>query len=192
MTTITTRAAQYVALVAIASSSAMSQAPARDRDSSVFVAVARSVVTDTAFTPLGAVQVDPRPALDDNRSDSGPTQFAPMLSHRVKRRRDALRALDIPIGDSTRPRYCAGIMIPNSPKTYHKGCPKKPRQVVSIGVPRDSVGGTVVEGKLLLVTRVVLAYIGPAGVSYLSFDYALEPTASGWKVTKGRLVGFVE
>ena len=177
-----------VGLVAMASAGARAQVSATQRDSSVFIAIVRSLAVDSGYQRAGGVQFDPQPPVHPDESTAGDTASILDL---VSSRRAVLRKLGVRIGDAKRPNACAGIMNPYSPDELHRGCPKDEKVVASIGVPRDSTasGST---GRQLTTTMVAVLEIGPYGFSVLYFDYTLEATASGWKVVNRRLGRFVE
>jgi hypothetical protein len=178
-----------VGLVAVVNGSAHAQLSTAQRDSSVFVAIVRSLVVDSAYQRGGGVQVDPRPAVDADERTAGETSSTP---NPASLRRAILEELGVRIGDGKRPKGCGGIMTPYSPgDEAHRGCPTDEKVVASIGLPRDTtVSGSA--DRRLTTTMVAVLEIGPHGFSVLYYDYTLEATAPGWKVVNRRLGRFVE
>jgi hypothetical protein len=189
------------------SAGAHAQTSVAHRDSSVFVAIVRSLDGYEAFQRGGGVQVDPQPLTDSTEwsgwaggagglaaawSPRPGTGRTASTSEVTNARRSMLRDLGVRIGDAKRPEGCGGIMIPYSPSDEaHRRCPKDVRVVASIGVPRDTTesGST---SRQLTTTRVAVLEVGPTGFSLVYLDYTLEATAAGWKLVHSRVVGFVE
>jgi hypothetical protein len=175
---------------------ARSQVSSLRRDSLIFDAVVRSLVTDSAYTTymherVGVLRVSPVPPVDRDLSNQAREVPGPTASEIARMRRNALRALGVGVGDATRPENCAGIMTPFSPDA-HRGCPRDASLVASIGRARDSTDRHGPSTKTLATTRVAVLEVGPEGFSILSSDWVLEYAGSGWKVVGRRFVSAVE
>lgn len=175
---------------------ASTQRIAPPEDSAIVVAVLRAVAADSTLgvgpnTPLVA---DPRPLRRDGTVvtvDSG--TFAPVSSVDIEARRTLLRELGVTAGDATFPRNCAGTMVPRDPVRHHAGCPAIERFVAALGLPR--VGDALDDLKpapQYRTVRVILAGIGPDGISAEIRDYVLRGSGSQWTVVKVKLLGYWE
>lgn len=163
---------------------------------SAFVAVVQAIVADTTFFMHSPLSIDPRPVRVEGLADVQAISF-PALSQAVLRARQlALHTLRVAIGDARLPVRCGGIMLPYSPQTYHRGCPHRRREVVSIDVPHAAIAWELPAGAALgapqWVTYAVHASIGPEGVSYMVWGFVLTHDDLGWRATKGKLLRFAE
>jgi len=184
-------ATRYGTAHLVLSLSLLGQTAAPGRDSSAFVAVVRTIVADSEFSRGGAIAVDPRPLIMDEATAERPTPTRMRISSRdLTARLHGLRSLGVAVGDAKRRASCAGTMMPYSPKTYHKGCPREARQVASISLlraVRESASSPAHWIALVAVT-----HTGPYGFNSLVYEYTLSLHNAGWIVSKGHVVAFRE
>ncbi|MEP6619135.1 MAG: hypothetical protein ABJE47_07470 [bacterium] len=146
-------------------------------------------ITKYPDLPRGAVlRVDPRAVGDLDLHAAKGEWYVALSQRQFDARNDALKNLGVPIGDAMWPENCAGVLTPYSPATLHKGCPSENQLVASIGIPRDEM----INGKHLSMVRVLIATKGPHGMSLVTFDCTLEASSSGWLVTRGPALSFIE
>ena len=162
---------------------------------SAFIAVVKAVVADTTFHMHSPLSIDPRLVRVEGLMESQ-IRHPPLSRAVLHARTIALHALRVPIGDARLPVRCGGTMLPYSPRTYHRGCPHRRREVVSIDVPHAATASELPPGAALdaqqWVTYVVHASIGPYGVNYLVWGFVLTHDDVGWKAAKGKLLRFAE
>lgn len=180
----------------IASQGLGAQSHATPPADSAFVAVVQAIVADTTFLMHPPLSIDPRLVRVDGLAGTQAISFPALSPAALRARTIALQTLRVPIGDARLPVRCAGVMVPYSPQTYHRGCPHRRREVVSIDVPHAAIAAELPAGAALdapqWVTSVVHASIGPEGVSYLVWGFVLTHDDLGWKAAKGKLLRFVE
>jgi hypothetical protein len=172
------------------------QAPAIS-DDSAFALVVRALAADSRYDGQAVpLQVELRP-LRRLREVSAVTEetLEPPDSDRHRGRRRILAAAGLPIGDALFPRNCAGTMVQAAPgESPHSGCPSTTRVVAAIGLPRP--GDAASEGALndphYRTVRVIVAGIGPGGISAEIRDYILEAAAHGWTAARMIIRGYVE
>lgn len=170
------------------------QKPA-DLEDSVFVAVIRSLTGEPDNQNARILlTVDPRPLLPDDQLRSvTPASFASTSAALIARRRHFLQAWGIDEADATFPPDCAGVLVPDPPNgSAHAGCPQTSRRVAAISLARArALGGTHARGSLTRAVRVVIAGIGPEGISAEVRDYILS-NQHGWTVVKFVVLGYWE
>jgi hypothetical protein len=111
-------------------------------------------------------------------------------------RKSVLRALRIGEGDARLPAHCGGTEMPNPPAEDRVGCPPTKRRVAAIGRPRrgdvttDSVVGATSLQRWSVA--VIVADMGPYGLSYLKYEYVLEDRNGRWHVLKKKMVAWRE
>ena len=87
-------------------------------------------------------------------------------------------------------------MVPGYPgSSEKKGCPAVQREVVAIALPRagdaTSKDRAVADGRFW-TSRVIIASIGPDGITAEARDYVLEQRGGRWRVVKMVRLGYWE
>jgi len=165
-------------------------------DTAIAAAVLRALVSDTSFKARPIV-ADPRPLLgDDSITSIEPSSYAPVTGAELLARRAVMQQLGVEAGDASFPARCGGSTVPGkkSSDPMYAGCPSTPRVVVALGLPRPADrtrSATDVDSRWCTV-RVIIAGIGPEGISADIRDYVLDGTSGVWKVAKWRRIGFWE
>jgi hypothetical protein len=154
----------------------------------------------TEPVPPGATRaklyVDPRPIREDASVLSTEQRaFVPVSSVVLSRRLGIMSRLGLDSGDATFPNGCPGVMTPrtsSSPAPLE--CPQTARYVAAVGLTRvgDNDSTATTADPASRSVRVVLAGIGPAGISAEVRDYVLTFLASKWTVVRMTVRGFVE
>jgi hypothetical protein len=188
-----------VSIPLVACATPLSQAfaqPAVARDTATFAAVLRALVSDPSYT-VRPIVADPRPLLgDDDVTDVEPSRYAPVTGVELLARRTVMRQLGVEPGDASFPAWCAGLLVPANKSTdpAFAGCPSTGRVVIAMGLPRVGDRTTRVShaDSRWRTVRVIIAGIGPEGISADLRDYVLEGTGSVWKVVKWKRIGFWE
>ena len=169
---------------------------AEPSDTAEFAAVLRALDSDTSYT-VRPIVADPRPLLgDDSIMSSEPSSYAPVTGVELLARRTVMRQLGIETGDASFPAWCAGLLVPakKSSDPAFAGCPSTGRVVVAIAHPRvgdRTRNATDVDPRWRTV-RVIIAGIGPEGISAEIRDYVVERTGDAWTVAKWKRIGFWE
>ena len=166
------------------------------RDTATFAEVLRALVSDTSYG-VRPIVADPRPLKGgDNVMDAVPSSYAPVTGTELLARRVVMRELGVESGDASFPAWCGGVLITaiKSSDPAFAGCPSRGRVVVAIGLPRVGDRTTKVSraDPRWRTVRVIIAGIGPEGISADIRDYVLEGTGGAWTVAKWKRIGFWE
>jgi hypothetical protein len=188
-----------VSILLLACATPLSQSlaqPAVARDTATFAAVLRALVSDTSYT-VRPIVADPRPLKGgEDVTDVEPSRYAPVTGVELLARRAVMRQLGVESGDASCPAWCAGVMVPaeKSSDPAFAGCPSTGRVVVAMGLPRVGDRTTKVSraDPRWRTVRVIIAGIGPEGISADIRDYVLEETGGAWNVVKWKRLGFWE
>lgn len=162
-----------------------------------FELVVRSLAQDSAYRGAkGSLQVDVRPFRPDANTWQGQSPFATDAPEVAEdRRRAVLRELGMTVGDARFPVACAGVMVLDAPgEDSHRGCPRTSRVVAAIGLPqmRRPDGLLATDDPRAQIVRVVIAGIGPGGISAELRDYVLESSGQQWRVARVAKLGYLE
>lgn len=165
-------------------------------DTAVFAAVLRALVSDTSYR-VRPIVADPRPLKgDDDVTSNEPSSYAPVTGAELLARRVVMRQLGVESGDASFPAWCGGLLVPGDKSSYPEfaGCPSKGRVVVALGHAR--VGDRTKKSSRVdsrwRTVRVIIAGIGPEGISADIRDYVLEGTGSVWNVVNWKGLGYWE
>lgn len=141
--------------------------------------------------------MDPRPLLgNDSVTSNEPSKYAPVTGVELLARRVVMRQLGVEPGDASFPAWCGGMLVTGdkSSDPSFAGCPSTGRVVTAIGLPRagDRTRNESDVDSRRRTVRVIVAGIGPGGISADIRDYVLEADGGAWKVVKWKRLGFWE
>ena len=164
-------------------------------DSAIFASLIASLAKDTSLVARYPLVVEPRPLLRDSTVTSvEPRTLAPVTNAELEKRRATLRALKLTEGDAMFAGCPGTISLPDPSDPAFANCPRTSRLVTAIGLPRPSpfgAAGSEASARYRTV-RVIIAGMGPTGISADIRDYVLAPSGDDWKVVKWSRLGFWE
>jgi hypothetical protein len=175
------------------------------RDMALFSVVVRAVRSDARAY---RVIVDPRPLPADSRYVAiTHANFARIPPAVLQARERAIRAEQVEPGDAVAlgdNATCPGVFVfPERPgDDPHARCPKQPRYVVVIGLPRAGTArlptGEVYDRSRKLAAeghwavRVVATVVGPAGWNQTEYDYVMKKEDARWTLVAVVLLSVTE
>lgn len=188
MTRLTRNAASSaLALLVAGVGGCMSNAPqpanstAVSEDSAVFAAVVR-VVVDSARS---RVFVDPRPIEHVDSERFQPPTRDTAADRVVLPRQGALRQLGVGEGKLAIPPDCWSVLSPpdENGDAHKSGCPKQPRLIAALSVPRPLKMEPAGLGDYRAVREAEML-LGPAGMNIITYEYILVRKGTAWSLVK--------